>query len=187
MIYVSWLRAFAENKVPHPGLHRTSRLQGPSSVPVRFTSFHPLPPETEKRMESSCHPPSCTANTLPGRIRERLRSDLCQERPGAHYIFFATPVKTGINTRHPELQAGSCPVLTVVWRLQSKHVEIKDSSNTAIESQKPSAVRFISRRSINIGRRPLGREKWESRSAGPVLMLLWRKKHILFFLDFVFL
>lgn len=167
--------------IEHPGCkgHQVSLWGSPASTLS--------PQRTEKRMESSCHPPSWTANTLPGRIRERLRSDLCQERPGAHYIFFATPVKTGINTRHPELQAGSCPVLTVVWRLQSKHVEIKDSSNTAIESQKPSAVRFISCRSINIGRRPLGREKWESRSAGPVLMLLWRKKHILFFLDFVFL
>lgn len=75
-----------------------------------------------------------------------------RRRPGSHYIFFETPVKTGINTWLLELQFGSCPLLTVVRRLQSKLLEIRDRNNTAIESQETFVVRFNRHRSVNTGR-----------------------------------
>lgn len=109
---------------------------------------------TGKGMEALCCPPSCTSSTLLQRRREGWGVICARRRPGAHYIFFETPVKTGINTRLPELQSGSCPLLTVLWRLQSKLIEIKDSNNIAIESQEPSVVRFNSHRSVNTGRWP---------------------------------
>lgn len=144
-----WLCCVFLQEIRSPLLCGTPRLPECHREGHQISSF---PTEDWKGVEYHplyC-PPSCTATALLGRRRGRLRSDFCQERPGAHYIFFETPVKTGINTWVLELQAGSYPLLIAVWRLQSKLVEIRDSSNSAIQSQEPSVVRFNSHRSVNM-------------------------------------
>lgn len=134
---------------PPSDLHGTPKQPESVSSTVKVTRFPPFHSENWKNCIVLPPAPSAPCYGAEG----EGQGVICARRwPGSHYIFFETPVKTGINTWLLELQFGSCPLLTAVWRLQCKHLEIRDRNNIAIESQENFVVRFNRHRSVSTGR-----------------------------------